>query len=84
MPLNGNPHPLPGQLVNDNLQFALPLTLLWDGMQCRYHLKIQWYLLLLMTVVGDSRQLLLMEEDGNLRRPQKHPLLILFRTRSPW
>ncbi|KAE8806344.1 hypothetical protein D1007_17500 [Hordeum vulgare] len=45
---------------------------------------IQWYLLLLMTVVGDSRQLLLMEEDGNLRRPQKHPLLILFRTRSPW
>uniref|UniRef100_A0A8I6X9V1 DUF7597 domain-containing protein n=1 Tax=Hordeum vulgare subsp. vulgare TaxID=112509 RepID=A0A8I6X9V1_HORVV len=24
MPLNGNPHPLPGHLVNDNLQFALP------------------------------------------------------------
>uniref|UniRef100_A0A8I6X8W6 Uncharacterized protein n=1 Tax=Hordeum vulgare subsp. vulgare TaxID=112509 RepID=A0A8I6X8W6_HORVV len=24
MPLNGNPHPLPGQLVHDNLQFALP------------------------------------------------------------
>uniref|UniRef100_A0A8I7B0V3 DUF7597 domain-containing protein n=1 Tax=Hordeum vulgare subsp. vulgare TaxID=112509 RepID=A0A8I7B0V3_HORVV len=24
MPLNGNPHPLPGQLVNDNLLFALP------------------------------------------------------------
>ncbi|KAE8814991.1 hypothetical protein D1007_07705 [Hordeum vulgare] len=24
MPLNGNPHPLPGHLVHDNLQFALP------------------------------------------------------------
>lgn len=24
MPLNGNPHPLPRQLVNDNLLFALP------------------------------------------------------------
>lgn len=24
MPLNGNPHPLPGQLVHHNLQFALP------------------------------------------------------------
>ncbi|KAI5012376.1 hypothetical protein ZWY2020_024510 [Hordeum vulgare] len=24
MPLNGNPHPLPRHLVNDNLQFALP------------------------------------------------------------
>uniref|UniRef100_A0A8I6XE61 DUF7597 domain-containing protein n=1 Tax=Hordeum vulgare subsp. vulgare TaxID=112509 RepID=A0A8I6XE61_HORVV len=24
MPLNGNPHPLPGKLVHDNLQFALP------------------------------------------------------------
>ncbi|KAE8803737.1 hypothetical protein D1007_20428 [Hordeum vulgare] len=24
MPLNGNPHPLPGQLVNDHLLFALP------------------------------------------------------------
>ncbi|KAI4981900.1 hypothetical protein ZWY2020_022392 [Hordeum vulgare] len=24
MLLNGNPHPLPGLLVNDNLQFALP------------------------------------------------------------
>uniref|UniRef100_A0A8I6Y7E8 DUF7597 domain-containing protein n=1 Tax=Hordeum vulgare subsp. vulgare TaxID=112509 RepID=A0A8I6Y7E8_HORVV len=24
MPLNGNPHPLPGQLVHDNLQFSLP------------------------------------------------------------
>ncbi|KAE8769528.1 hypothetical protein D1007_58877 [Hordeum vulgare] len=24
MPLNGNPHPLPGHLIHDNLQFALP------------------------------------------------------------
>ncbi|KAI4999467.1 hypothetical protein ZWY2020_004056 [Hordeum vulgare] len=24
MPLNGNPHPLPGPLINDNLLFALP------------------------------------------------------------
>uniref|UniRef100_A0A8I6YQE8 DUF7597 domain-containing protein n=1 Tax=Hordeum vulgare subsp. vulgare TaxID=112509 RepID=A0A8I6YQE8_HORVV len=24
MPLNGNPHPLPGNLVHDNLQFAVP------------------------------------------------------------
>uniref|UniRef100_A0A8I6XWE7 DUF7597 domain-containing protein n=1 Tax=Hordeum vulgare subsp. vulgare TaxID=112509 RepID=A0A8I6XWE7_HORVV len=24
MPLNGNPHPLPGHLVHDNLQFAFP------------------------------------------------------------
>ncbi|KAE8811987.1 hypothetical protein D1007_11215 [Hordeum vulgare] len=45
---------------------------------------VQWYLLLLMTVVGDNRQQLLMEEDGNLKRPQKHLLLILFRIRSPW
>ncbi|KAE8783494.1 hypothetical protein D1007_43011 [Hordeum vulgare] len=51
-----------------------------------WYLKIQWYLLLLllMTVVGDSCRQLLMEEDGNLKRPQKHLLLILFRIRSPW
>ncbi|KAE8783893.1 hypothetical protein D1007_42647 [Hordeum vulgare] len=47
---------------------------------------VQWYLLLLllMTVVGDSRRQLLMEEDGNLKWPQKHLLLILFRIKSPW
>uniref|UniRef100_A0A8I6Z4L5 DUF7597 domain-containing protein n=1 Tax=Hordeum vulgare subsp. vulgare TaxID=112509 RepID=A0A8I6Z4L5_HORVV len=34
MPLNGNPHPLPGQLVNDNLQFSLPPypALGWNAM----------------------------------------------------
>ncbi|KAE8808595.1 Secologanin synthase [Hordeum vulgare] len=47
---------------------------------------IQWFLLLmlLMPEVGDSRLLPLMEEDGNLKRPRKHLLPILFRIKNLW
>ncbi|KAE8801421.1 hypothetical protein D1007_22942 [Hordeum vulgare] len=44
---------------------------------------VQWFLLLMLDV-GDSRLLPLMEEDGNLKRPWKHLLPILFRIKSLW
>ncbi|KAE8820888.1 hypothetical protein D1007_01206 [Hordeum vulgare] len=44
---------------------------------------IQWFLLL-MQEVGDNRLLSLMEEDGNLKQPQKHLLPMLFRIKSLW
>ncbi|KAI5022301.1 hypothetical protein ZWY2020_059031 [Hordeum vulgare] len=60
-----------------------PRILCWLGMRCLWRLKIEWFLLL-MPEVGDSRLLPLMEEDGNLKRPRKHLLPILFRIKSLW
>ncbi|KAI4970325.1 hypothetical protein ZWY2020_001239 [Hordeum vulgare] len=81
MPLNGNPHPLPGHLVNDNLLFALPLypALGWNAVPPPPEPE---------PIVPDAadgggwgQPFFLMEEDGSQAPAQ---LLLLHKTRSPW
>ncbi|KAE8775198.1 hypothetical protein D1007_52318 [Hordeum vulgare] len=82
MPLNGNPHPLLGHLIHDNLQFALPPypALGWNAVP----LAPEDPVVPAADAGGWGQPPALLMEDGNLKRPRKHLLPDLFRIKSLW